>query len=133
MPVSSRSGRSIAGLIGNDEALIEHVRAASARAGEPTWPLPLPRAVPQPHRLRRRRHEERRQGGCRPGPSSAALLLERFVDDVPWAHLDIAGPARSDEDAGVLTKGGTGFGVRTLLELLEDYGPGAGAGAGAGD
>ena len=36
-------------------------------------------------------------------------------------HLDIAGPARSDEDSGILAKGGTGFGVRTLLELLEAY------------
>jgi leucyl aminopeptidase len=56
------------------------------------------------------------------GAIAAALLLARFVDGVPWAHLDIAGPARSDEDTGILTKGGTGFGVRTLLELLEAYG-----------
>ena len=56
------------------------------------------------------------------GAISAALLLARFVGEVPWVHLDIAGPARSDEDDGVLTKGGTGFGVRTLLELLDGYG-----------
>jgi leucyl aminopeptidase len=56
------------------------------------------------------------------GAITAALLLQRFVGDVPWAHLDIAGPARSDENAGVLTKGGTGFGVRTLLEFLERLG-----------
>jgi leucyl aminopeptidase len=37
-------------------------------------------------------------------------------------HLDIAGPARSEDDNGVLTKGGTGYGVRTLLELLESFG-----------
>ena len=49
------------------------------------------------------------------GSISAALLLREFVGDVPWAHLDIAGPARSDEDARYLTKGGTGFGVRTLV------------------
>ncbi len=52
------------------------------------------------------------------GAISAALLLREFVGDVPWAHLDIAGPARSDEDARYLSKGGTGFGVRTLVALL---------------
>jgi leucyl aminopeptidase len=55
------------------------------------------------------------------GAIAAALLLARFVDGVPWVHLDIAGPARSDDDDGVNTKGGTGFGVRTLLELLDSY------------
>ena len=57
------------------------------------------------------------------GAIAAALLLARFVGDVPWVHLDIAGPARSDENDGAVTKGGTGFGVRTLLELVEGYGP----------
>jgi leucyl aminopeptidase len=55
------------------------------------------------------------------GAISAALLLARFVGDVPWVHLDIAGPAWSEENEGFTTKGGTGFGVRTLLELLESY------------
>jgi leucyl aminopeptidase len=55
------------------------------------------------------------------GAISAALLLARFVDDVPWVHLDIAGPAWSDDSDGLSGKGGTGFGVRTLLELLDGY------------
>ena len=45
-------------------------------------------------------------------------MLREFVGDVPWAHLDIAGPARSDENFRYLTKGGTGFGVRMLVELV---------------
>ena len=49
------------------------------------------------------------------GSISAAMLLREFVGEVPWAHLDIAGPARSDENSRYLTKGGTGFGVRTLV------------------
>jgi leucyl aminopeptidase len=52
------------------------------------------------------------------GSIAAAMLLREFVADVPWAHLDIAGPARSDESTRYLTKGGTGFGVRTLVALL---------------
>jgi leucyl aminopeptidase len=64
--------------------------------------------------------------GGQAGAIAAALLLARFVEGTPWVHMDIAGPARSDEDAGVLAKGGTGFGVRTLLELLAEYASGSG-------
>jgi leucyl aminopeptidase len=46
------------------------------------------------------------------------MLLREFVGEVPWAHLDIAGPARSDESRAYFAKGATGFGVRTLVELL---------------
>lgn len=57
-----------------------------------------------------------------PGEAGAligGLFLREFTSGLPWAHLDIAGPARSEEDAGYLRKGATGFGVRTLIELLE--------------
>ena len=57
------------------------------------------------------------------GALAAGLLLQEFVADRPWAHLDIAGPSRSDEDGGGSRKGSTGFGVRTLLELLCSYEP----------
>ena len=53
------------------------------------------------------------------GAITAALFLKEFVDDVPWAHLDIAGPARSSQAEHYITKGGTGFGVRTLVALAE--------------
>jgi len=114
-------GMSIAGVFGSDDALIAQVRAASERAGEGTWPLPLPDEY--------RGHIDSEVADMKnvgkagqAGAIAAALLLARFIDGVPWVHLDIAGPARSDEDSGFLTKGGTGFGVRTLLELLEAYG-----------
>jgi leucyl aminopeptidase len=45
------------------------------------------------------------------------LLLSEFVDDVPWVHLDIAGPARADKNDHYISKGGTGFGVGTLVEV----------------
>jgi leucyl aminopeptidase len=113
-------GTSVAGLFGNNDDLNGRVGAASARAGEPTWPLPMPEAY--------KKHIESEIADMKnigkagqAGAIAAALLLARFVDDVPWVHLDIAGPARSDEDDGVNTKGGTGFGVRTLLELLDSY------------
>ncbi len=115
-------GSQIAGVFGSNDALVDRVRAASDRAGEGTWPLPLPDEY--------RSHIDSEVADMKnvgkagqAGAIAAALLLVRFVDGVPWAHLDIAGPARSDEDNGILAKGGTGFGVRTLLELLESYGP----------
>ncbi len=113
-------GRRIAGLMGNHEGWMGQVRAASERAGESVWPLPLP--------------EEYRKlidsdvadvknigGGRYAGALTAGLFLREFVGDVPWAHLDIAGPARSDDDEGYLSKGGTGFGVRTILEAVAAF------------
>ncbi|HEY5026400.1 MAG TPA: leucyl aminopeptidase [Acidimicrobiales bacterium] len=113
-------GMSIAGVFGSDDTLIGRVRAASDRAGEGTWTLPLPEEY-KSHIDSEIADMKNVGKGGQAGAISAALLLAEFVGDVPWVHLDIAGPARSDEDNGILTKGGTGFGVRTLLELLENY------------
>ena len=56
------------------------------------------------------------------GALVAGLFLQEFVGaGIPWAHLDIAGPADATEDDGLTRKGGTGFGVRTLLRLLSDF------------
>jgi leucyl aminopeptidase len=114
-------GTSIAGVFGSDDELIGRVRAASVRAGEHTWELPLPDDY-RSHIDSEVADMKNVGKGGQAGAIAAALLLARFVEGVPWVHLDIAGPARSDEDGGVLTKGATGFGVRTLLELLSGYG-----------
>ena len=109
-------GREIAGLLTNDERLAEQVRAAAGRAGEPVWPLPMP----DDYRSHIDSEVADMRNVGRPGQAgsiAAALLLREFVGTVPWAHLDIAGPARSDESSRYLTKGGTGFGVRLLVEL----------------
>jgi leucyl aminopeptidase len=57
-------------------------------------------------------------GGSHGGAITAALILQEFVGEVPWAHLDIAGPAFAESDNALGPKGGTGFGVRTLLKFL---------------
>ena len=54
------------------------------------------------------------------GSINAALFLKEFVGDVPWVHLDIAGPARWPDDEHYQVKGGSGFGVRTLVRLIEN-------------
>jgi leucyl aminopeptidase len=56
------------------------------------------------------------------GALAAGVFLQEFVaDGIPWAHLDIAGPADASEVQGEIVKGGTGFGVRTLVELLSSF------------
>jgi leucyl aminopeptidase len=110
-------GREIGALLGNDDDLVGAVRAAGERAGEPLWPLPLP----EDYRSHIESEVADMRNMGRPGQAgsiAAALLLREFVAEVPWAHLDIAGPARSDENTRYLTKGGTGFGVRTLVALV---------------
>jgi leucyl aminopeptidase len=114
-------GGSIAGLFGNDASLVERLGEAGAAAGERTWLLPLAEEY-APH-IESEVADMKNIG--KPGQAGAivaALVLQRFVDGVPWAHLDIAGPSRSEDADGVLAKGATGFGVRTLLEFLDRYG-----------
>ena len=113
-------GRKIAGLMGNNDGFVEQVQGAAARAGEGVWPLPLP------DEYRRDIDSEvaDMKNIGRPGQAGtliAGLFLREFVDDTPWAHLDIAGPSRSDEDSGYIRRGATGFGVRTLVELLTTF------------
>lgn len=114
-------GDRIAGVMSNHRSWSAQVRAAADAAGEPMWPLPLP------DDLRPRLDSDvadlknvtsQRWGGA----LSAGLFLREFVaDGIPWTHIDIAGPADSAEVDGELVKGGTGFGVRTLVELLSAW------------
>jgi leucyl aminopeptidase len=114
-------GTGIAGLMGNHDGFVDQVRAAADTAGEPVWPLPLPRELrPQ---LDSDVADMKNVAAARWGGALiAGLFLERFVPEgIPWAHLDIAGPADATEDASETRKGGTGFGVRSLLRLLSDF------------
>jgi leucyl aminopeptidase len=113
-------GRKFAGLMGNHAGWIDQVGQAAARAGEDVWPLPLPEDYRK--QIDSDVADIKNIGGGRYGGAlTAGLFLREFVGDIPWAHLDIAGPARSDEDEGYLQKGGTGFGVRTLVEAVMGF------------
>jgi leucyl aminopeptidase len=108
-------GPRIAGVMGNDEAVIDAVRVAAAAAGEEVWPLPLPKAY-RPE-LDSKIADLRNIGeGHRGGALKAGLFLGEFVAGLPWAHLDVAGPVFDEED------GATGFGVRLLVEFLSGDG-----------
>ena len=59
--------------------------------------------------------------GRKAGSITAAQFLQRFVNDTPWAHLDIAGMAWAHKDMALCAKGATGFGVRLLDQLVKDH------------
>jgi leucyl aminopeptidase len=110
-------GNRYSGLMANDEALATELLDAAAEAGEPTWRLPLP---PEYHKDIESDVADLKNVGDRYGGALVAgLFLQDFVDDRPWAHLDIAGPARAESEDGYLGKGSTGVAVRTLLSWLE--------------
>jgi leucyl aminopeptidase len=113
-------GEKIAGLMASDDGWGEQVRDAADRAGEAVWPLPLPDEYNKLIESEIADLKNIGSGGYG-GALTAGLFLEAFVGDVPWVHLDIAGPARASADDGVYVRGGTGFGVRTLVELLSTF------------
>jgi len=112
-------GDKIAGLMGNDEAWAAQVQQASERVGERVWPLPLP--TDYRRGIDSSVADIKNIGPREGGALTAGLFLQEFVDGAPWVHLDIAGPAFLSGDDGYVTKGGTGFGVRTLLELAATF------------
>ena len=113
------------GVFATEETLAQRVLSAGVRAGEAWWRMPLPddvdslaaelaEAVPSDI-------ADVRQ--CPPGPGGivAAAFLREFTAGLPWAHLDIAGPARADKTYDDITAGATGFAARTLVELAASY------------
>lgn len=117
-------GTEVAGLMGNDNGWVQRVLAAADRAGEKVWQLPL-----FPHYgelIKSDVADMKNTGGTRYGGAiTAAKLLEEFVGGVPWAHLDIAGPAWAERESATRDAGGTGCFVRTLTALAEQYSDGA--------
>jgi leucyl aminopeptidase len=114
-------GMRTAGLMGNHQGWLDQVRAASDAVGEPTWPLPLPaylRSKLDSDIADLKNITDTRFGGA----MAAGLFLQEFVGGgLPWVHIDIAGPADASEVDGEIVKGGTGFGVRTLVELITGF------------
>jgi leucyl aminopeptidase len=112
-------GRSIGALFGNDQELIDQLASAGRLAGEPLWPMPLPEDYAEDIDSEIADMKNMGRADREAGAIAAAMLLSRFVGDVRWGHLDIAGPARAGESSGYLVRGGTGFGVRALLGFLQ--------------
>lgn len=113
-------GARVGGAMGNDDDQRASVVAAAEAAGESLWPMPLPPEL-RPS-LDSTVADLANIGDRNGGMLTAALFLSEFVPaETPWTHLDIAGPAFNEGQAHDYTpKGGTGFGVRTLVRFLQD-------------
>ena len=113
-------GHEYAGLFGNNDQLAERLAAAGTAVEERLWRLPLADAYDR--QIDSDAADMKNIGGGRDaGSITAAQFLQRFVNNVPWAHLDIAGTAWSKKDAPLVPKGATAFGVRLLNELVEKH------------
>ena len=113
-------GNTHAGLMGTNDAWLDQVQEAAEVAGEKLWPLPLPDEW-RPS-LDSEIADMKNIGGRFGGASIAGLFLKEFVGEgIPWAHIDIAGPAFVDAETPTDRKGGTGYGVRTVVALLKGY------------
>lgn len=109
-------GPAIGGLLSNDDDAAELVEKSAHAAGEKFWRLPL-EAEYRPM-VESEIADMKNTGGRFGGTITAALILESFVEEgTPWVHLDIAGPARADKADHYITKGASGFGVRTLVAV----------------
>jgi leucyl aminopeptidase len=109
-------GTGVAGIFSNHQALADDLMRCARDAGEKLWQLPLVKEYREG--LKSSVADMKNVAGPHGGAITAALILQEFVDDIPWAHLDIAGPAFAETETTICTKGGTGFGVRTLLKFL---------------
>jgi leucyl aminopeptidase len=108
-------GLRTAGLFTADDSLAQALTQAGDTSDELVWRLPL---LEEYAPLINSDVADANNAAGNPGATTAALFLRPFAGDVPWVHLDIAGPARAPETDGLLTQGATGFGARLLTQWL---------------
>jgi leucyl aminopeptidase len=113
-------GHYTVGAFGPDGAVIDGVLAAARASGEDFWRMPMVEGVKE--NLKSDVADMKNSGERWGGAISAAWFLKEFVGDVPWAHLDIAGPSHLGKERGYMAKGGTGVAARTLTEFLRKWG-----------
>jgi leucyl aminopeptidase len=110
-------GRRVAALFSSGDDLLDRIREAASVSGELVWPMPL-----FPHYFDQIKGEVadlKNSAGREGGSITRAAFIKKFAgDQIPWAHLDIAGTARSDREYDWVPKGATGWGVMTLVQLL---------------
>ena len=108
-------GHACSGGMTNNQALFDKVVAAGEAAGERIWQLPMYDDYDE--QIKSDVADMKNTGGRPAGTITAAKLLAEFAEDTPWVHLDIAGTARADKEQPYIPKGGSGVGVRTLINL----------------
>ena len=110
-------GNITSAVMGNDQYTIDSVLSAGLRTGEKFWQLPLFEEYRE--QINSDVADIKNTGGRPAGSITAGYFISEFAEDVPWAHLDIAGTARTDRERGYTVKGHTGIPVRTLVDLVE--------------
>ena len=112
-------GNDVAGVMGTDEQLIIKIKEAAAATSEKVWQLPLWEEYSE--LLKSDIADIKNAAGRDAGAITGGCFLKEFTGKTPWVHLDIAGPAWTDKDRPYLPKGATGFGVRLIINLLENW------------
>ena len=111
-------GHEHAGMFSNDDKLSEQLTKAGLATGEKVWRMPLGDAYDK--KLNTDGADMKNVAGRDGGSITAAQFLQRFVNKVPWAHLDIAGMAWSSSTSPIVPRGGTGYGVRLLDRFVRE-------------
>jgi leucyl aminopeptidase len=115
-------GPQMAPVLGTSQALVDQLIERSKATDEPIWQLPL--AEKRYRKLLDSVVADMKNiGGPYAGAITASIFLSEFAGDIPWAHLDIAGPMMVDSDDGIYAKGATGFGTRLLIDLASNFTP----------
>ncbi len=114
--VSIALGDLYVAVLGTDQAWIDRIIAAGKKSGERIWQLPLDRDYRE--QIKSEIADIKNTGGRKAGTITAAYFLREFVEDTPWAHLDIAGTAWNENNKPYLAVGPTGVCVRTLVNLV---------------
>jgi leucyl aminopeptidase len=112
-------GQEYAGLFSNDDKLSERLTKAGEATGEKVWRMPL--GPEYDKAIDSKFADVKNTGGRNAGSITAAQFLQRFVDKTPWAHLDIAGTALGSPQTDINKSWSSGWGVRLLDRLVEDY------------
>jgi leucyl aminopeptidase len=107
------------GAFSNNDRLVERLLDAARAAGEKTWRLPLDEDYKE--QLKSAFADMANVGGRPGGAITAALFLREFAGETPWVHLDIAGTAWLDDAKPYASKGPTGVGVRTFVNLAMNW------------
>jgi len=112
-------GQHHAGLFSNDDELSDNLASAAKLTNEPVWRMPM---GPEYDKLIDSKFADMKNvGGRFGGAITAAQFLKRFVGDVPWVHLDVAGTAMSSPSTDINQSWGSGYGVRLLDRLVADH------------
>ncbi len=112
-------GHEACGLLGSDQALMDKVKKASEQTGERAWPLPMYEEYAE--NIKSDLADIKNVGARGAGTITGAMFLKHFTEGYAWAHLDIAGTAFDDKAKPYIPKGGTGFGVRLLVQFLRNW------------